>query len=141
MALMGTVTLSQLITWGSWMKKDIITDIPDTNVVNTSFNKIKTQMTNMSKTIAKYLIAMTINYGEESYYDNSYSLDTNIKFEDDKINKIVVTSDRKLFISVYGEAIYRFLHEFDLDFQIKIMNKVEQMVSNMEQKNRTNFKF
>ena len=140
MALMGTIKLSELMTWGSWKKKDVVTDIPDTKVINNSYNKLKSQLKNMTENIKKYLMGTVINYGEEGY-DNSYYLDVKIKFEDDYINKILITTDKKVYISVYGEAIYRFLHEFDFENQIKIMNKVEEKISKMEIKHRSNFKF
>ena len=140
MALMGTVKLSELMTWGSWRKKDVITDIPDTKVINNSYKKLKSQLKNMTENIMKYLICTVINYGEEGY-DNSYYLDVNIKFGNDKINQIIITNEKKLFISLYDEMYYRFLQEFELDDQIKIMNKVEEKISKMEIKHRTNFKF
>ena len=142
MALIGTIKFSELMTWGSWVKKDVIKDIPNPKQVNSSYNKLKKQLENMTETIKKYLMGTIINYGEQGN-DNSYQLDINIKLKDknDNIDRIIITHDKKILISVYGRMYLYSLHEFDIDFQIVIMNNVKELVSKMEKKNRINYKF
>lgn len=145
MALIGTVKFSELMTWGSWRKKDVITDIPNTKVINNSYNKLKSQLKNMTENIKKYLMGMVINYGEEGY-DDSYILHLSFKVnmfkdESDKVEAIEVSNDRNVFIHLYGHMYKYEIHEFDFENQIKIMNKVEEKISKMEIKHRTNFKF
>lgn len=140
MALIGTINFSELMSWGSWIKRDVVRDVPNPKQVNSSYNKLKKQLENMTETIKKYLMGTIINYGEQGN-DNSYYLDTNIKFKDDRIDQITVTHDKKILISVYGHMYLYSLHEFDIDFQIVIMNSVEELVSKLEKKTRTNYKF
>ena len=141
MALIGTIQFSELITWKCWIKKEIVKDIPSTNNINSSYEKLKKQLMNMSETIKRYIVGTVINYGENGD-DNSYYLEMSIDMGNDiQIDRILVTNDRNVLLSIEGSFFYNTLHEFDIDGQIKIMNEVENKVSSMKKKDVVNFKF
>lgn len=141
MALIGTIQFSELMTWGCWKKKEYVKDIPNADQINTSYQKIKKQLMNMTETIKRNLVGTIINYGE-SGYDNSYFIDMNFELNEDIYCERIEAKDCKdVYIHPRGSFYLLSIHELDIDSQIKIMNKVNDIVSKLEKKTRTNFKF
>lgn len=129
MAKIGTVKLSDLMSWGVFMKKEHVQPTPDPNDVKATYEKALKMIENTSEKINLYIKNTIIKYGEQT--DDM----TCNHFEMYMGKTYIDAMDNDVFVDGIK------LKSMDISEQMELLEKVMKHVKKLTPKNVVDYKF